>query len=230
MPWKVGILCPSDTELEPFLPHIRDGRTTREAMLTFHTGRIGGLPVTAVYSGVCKVNAAIAAQLLIDRFGCNAIVNAGVAGGIDPSVGLFDTVVSERAAYHDVAGDILTEFHPWMPSPWFSCEGPLLSAARSVPAPQGHALRFGDMVTGESFIQEGNREEILRKFSPLSVDMETAAVAHVCHVNRIPFLAVRTITDTARQDAADRFEQNCPLAAAITAEVVLSICNNLAKM
>ena len=41
---------------------------------------------------------------------------------------------------------------------------------------------------------------------------------------------VHTLTDTAGQDAADRFEQNCPLAAAIAAEVVLSICNKLAKM
>ena len=41
-----------------------------------------------------------------------------------------------------------------------------------------------------------NRNEIVQKFTPLSVDMESASIAHVCYVNQIPFLSIRTITDT----------------------------------
>ena len=109
---KIGIVCASDTELEPFLSSLSALQITEKAMLKFYSGRIKEIDVTAVYSGVCKVNAAIAAQLLIDMFHVDGIVNAGVAGGIDESVRLFDTVVSERMVYHDVAEDILTEFHP----------------------------------------------------------------------------------------------------------------------
>ena len=88
-------------------------------MLTIHEGWISSVPAAALYSGVCKVNAAIAAQVLIDSCRVEAIINAGTAGGIDPSISIFDTVISTETAYHDVAEDILTEFHPWMDSIWF---------------------------------------------------------------------------------------------------------------
>ena len=109
---KTGILCASDTELEPFLKYIQSPRIIEKAMLKFYSGHIGQAAVVAVYSGVCKVNAAIAAQLLIDVFDVGSIINAGTAGGMDERVQLFDTVISERMAYHDMAEDILTEFHP----------------------------------------------------------------------------------------------------------------------
>ena len=50
--------------------------------------------VVALYSGVCKVNAAIAAQVLIGSFGAEIIINAGTAGGMDERLEIFDTVIS----------------------------------------------------------------------------------------------------------------------------------------
>ena len=91
---KIGILCAGDAELEPFLPHIENGTVIRKAMLNCYDGEICGVPVTALYSGVCKVNAAIAAQVLIDFFQVGAIINAGTAGGMDERLQVFDTVIS----------------------------------------------------------------------------------------------------------------------------------------
>ena len=66
-------------------------------MLNCYDGEICGVPVTALYSGVCKVNAAIAAQVLIDFFQVGAIINAGTAGGMDERLQVFDTVISIQA-------------------------------------------------------------------------------------------------------------------------------------
>lgn len=74
-------MCASDTELAPFLENMKISWVTEKAMLRFHEGTIGGIPAAAVYSGVCKVNAAIAAELLVDVFGVDAVINAGTAGG-----------------------------------------------------------------------------------------------------------------------------------------------------
>ncbi|WP_270561394.1 5'-methylthioadenosine/S-adenosylhomocysteine nucleosidase [Bacteroides cellulosilyticus] len=108
---KIGILCASDTELLPFLENIRPLQTIKKAMLKFHLGQIGNIQTIMVYSGVCKVNAAIAAQLLIDLFHVDAIINAGVAGGIDPNVWLFDTVISERMEQIAVEKYNVSEIH-----------------------------------------------------------------------------------------------------------------------
>lgn len=223
----IGILCASDTELAPFLEHIQAPHITKKAMLTFYAGTIHHVNVTAVYSGVCKVNAAIAAQLLIDIFRADLIINAGTAGGMREGVRLFDTVISERVVYHDVAGDILTDFHPWLESNYFAADQELCAIAREYSRTSGRRILFGTMVTGEQFIEDEKREEINQKFDPLSTDMETAAVAHVCHVNQIPFLAVRTITDTVTHQGMETFDQNCEAASEISAEIVLGILGQL---
>ena len=223
----IGILCAGDTELAPFLEHMKGQQITEKAMLKFHTGTINHVNVSAVYSGVCKVNAAIAAQLLIDMFHVDLIINAGTAGGMKEGVQLFDTVISERVIYHDVADDILTDFHPWLKSNYFLADQELCAIARAYSRTSKHPVLFGTMVTGEQFIEDEKREEINQKFDPLSTDMETAGVAHVCYVNRIPFLAVRTITDTVTHQGIETFDQNGEAASEISAEIVLGILGQL---
>ena len=61
MALKVGIICAGDSELEPFLNHIHNCHITEKAMLKFYEGEINNIPVVVLYSGVCKVNAAVAA-------------------------------------------------------------------------------------------------------------------------------------------------------------------------
>lgn len=220
---KIGILCAGDTELAAFLPYVKETEVIEKAMLVFHCGNIDRVGVVLLYSGVCKVNAAIAAQLLIDCFAVDCIINAGTAGGIQEQVQLFDTVISERIAYHDVADDILTEFHPWMDSVYFYADENLLQSAKAYSNTTKRVILFGTMVSGEQFVTEENREQILTGFTPLCTDMETAAVAHVCYVNKLPFLAIRTITDTAEHKGIGEFEKNCAAASAISAEIVCAL-------
>lgn len=100
---KIGILCAGDDELAPFLPLIENRTETRKAMLTIYEGEISGVPAAVLFSGVCKVNAAVAAQILIDSYGAQAIINAGTAGALEESLAPFDTAVGTETAYHDVA-------------------------------------------------------------------------------------------------------------------------------
>lgn len=224
---RIGILCASDTELEPFFKYLQPPEIFEKAMLKFYAGHIMKIEAIALYSGVCKVNAAIAAQLLIDHFNVDGIINAGTAGGIDEKIQILDTVVSDRVAYHDVSEDILTEFHPWLKENCFRSGRELYSAAKKYSGSSDYPVIFGTMVTGEQFIEDEKRTEISRKYSPLSVDMETAAVAHVCYVNSIPFLSVRTITDTADRKGAENFELNCRAASERSAEIVAGILMQL---
>lgn len=223
---KIGIICAGDEELAPFLPHIENAAVTDRAMLKLYEGQINGVQVVALYSGVCKVNAAIAAQILINTCCVTAIINAGTAGGMDKRIELFDTVISTQAAYHDVDDEILTEFHPWLPSVYFDADKDMLAMAKSIfdKCPEIH---FGRMVTGEKFIEDNERDSINAKYSPLSVDMETASIAHVCHVNRIPFLAIRSITDTATHAGIQNFEKNCQQASVVAKDITLRFLKKL---
>ena len=49
---NIGILCASDTELEPFLNYIEIEQTIEKAMLKFYKGRIGKHPVCLLYTSL----------------------------------------------------------------------------------------------------------------------------------------------------------------------------------
>ncbi len=225
----IGIVCASDEELAPFLTLIQGSKTTERAMLKFYKGHIDGTEVVALFSGVCRVNAAIASQLLIDLFNVDAIINPGAAGGMDPRLKILDTVISTEICYHDLAPDILTEFHPWMKSRFFKADHRLVeyskAAIRNI-KPSGTVV-WGRMATGESFISEDGRQRIWDEFAPLTVDMETAGIAHVCYANSIPFISIRCVTDTAQQGGADTFEKNCQKASVAAADITVALLHEI---
>ena len=226
---RVGIICAGDREVAPFLPIICECKTTEKAMLKFYEGTISDVEVVVLFSGVCKVNAAIATQILIDTYHANIIINAGVAGGMDENLEIFDTVISTEVAYHDVAPNILTEFHPWLETVFFKADQELLRVAKKAVGKleQNYKVFLGRMVTGEAFIADEGREKINEQFEPLTVDMETASIAHVCYVNNIPFISVRSITDTASHSGTGHFEENCEKAAGIAKDITVALLTEL---
>ena len=224
---KIGILCASDRELTPFLDQMERVKAENYAMLMFYQGEIGGMEIVALFCGVCKVNAAIGVQLLIEKYQVAAVINAGTAGAMHPDVRIFDCVVSEECAYHDVEEHILTDFHPWRDSVWFSADQKLLQAARAAAEKMEYTVHFGRMVTGEQFIADEGRAEINEKFAPLSTDMETAAMAHVCFAHGVPFLSVRCITDDVLHSGTAHCEQNFDQAAQRARDFVLALLEEI---
>ena len=226
---KIGILCAGDREVVPFVPMIENMRVSEKAMLKVYEGKIEGVEIAVLFSGVCRVNAAIAAQILIDGYHCDAIINAGTAGGMAASVGLLDVVVGEKSVYHDVEVDVLAEFCPAEDTRIFHADEALISLAYKAAEGFEQTVHFGLMATGEKFITDEGRDRINAAFASLTVDMETAGVAQVCWRNGIPFIAVRSITDTADHSGDGAFFENLDKASRISAEFVRRMLGEIRK-
>lgn len=211
---KIGIIGPSETEINPFIDCMDNTSVSEYAMLKFHHGQYKSIDVVALYSGICKVNSAIAAQILKDKFDISHIVVIGVAGGIDKKLRIGDTVLGSSFGYHDVDKGILTEYHPWMSDRYFYPTEEFNHIIEEVIKENNlsDSTYFGKIVTGEAFISSEGRIKIIDEHNPLCVDMETASIAHVCYANRIPFYAIRTITDTEEHNGNETFEENCEIA------------------
>lgn len=216
---RIGIITATDFELTPFLNKMTITQTTTKAMLQIHEGFYDGIPIVSAFCGVCKVNAAIAAQIMISAYDVNKIIMIGVAGAIDSKLKILDTVVSNEIVYHDVADEILTRYHPWMEHPYFMADQALLNQIVASNAGDETVL-VGKMVTGEAFIDQDGREAIIEKYNPQCVDMETASVAHVCYVNRIPFVAIRSMSDTPQESGNSNFAKYASAAAEKSVQVL----------
>jgi len=226
---KIGIICAVPREFEAFLPHIQNKKITKKAKLNFHEGKINDIDIVILFCGVCKTNAAIATQILIDNFNAQMIINSGTAGGMDESLNVFDTVICTEVAHHDVNEDILTENHPFISSVYFKADDLLVELSQKAVTQLSlkNKIYFGRMVTGECFITNDGRDEINSTFKPLSVDMETASIAQVCHVNEIPFISIRTITDNLTHCGVEHFENNVATASGISKDIVIELLEEI---
>ena len=133
------------------------------------------------------------------------------------------------AGDREVAPNILTEFHPWLETVFFKADQELLDMSKKAvdKFEKNYKVFWGRMVTGEAFIADEGRQKINEQFIPLTVDMETASIAHVCYVNEIPFIAIRSITDTATHSGTGHFEENSEKAAMISKGITVALLTEL---
>lgn len=227
---KVGIIGAMSVELELLKSKLGENpAVTKAGGMTFTEGKINGISVVLVQSGVGKVNAALCAQRLILKFGCTHIINTGIAGAMASGLKVLDFVASTDAVYHDMDatgfGYKKTEI-PQMKCSDFPADGKMLEAARSAfkEFPAEHKLVFGRIATGDQFISDKEKKSAIQETcSPACVEMEGAAVAHACWINEIPFVIIRCMSDMADDDGESIYNFNENEAASLSGSLVLSM-------
>lgn len=137
--------------------------------------------------GVGKVNAAMAAQLLIGHFGVEAILNAGCAGALD-GLDVGTVVAARHCVQHDVdttlAGDPVGLVST-VNVVEFPCRLPGLDG----PVP-------GVVATGDWFGRDyGRARAIAERFGASVCDMEAGAIAQVCLRHGLPCFVLKAVSD-----------------------------------
>ena len=93
---RVAVVSAFAPELKILKGELQDGSEHSANGVDFATGTLEGHKVVLFLSGISVVNAAMTAQLALDRFAIERIVFSGIAGGVDPSLGIGDVAVAER--------------------------------------------------------------------------------------------------------------------------------------
>ncbi len=197
---KIGIIVAMGKELKLLLPLINSHSTITINDITYHTGTMGAHEITAMQCGIGKVNAAIGTLTLIENFHPDLVINTGVAGGAGNAAGILDVVVAERIAYHDVWCGPGTEWGDAAGCPRYFESVKELS---SLPCLQEvKNIKHGLICSGDIFISKVEEINRIKSLYPdvLAVDMESAAIAHVCHLKNVMFFCLRVISDTPGSD------------------------------
>ena len=93
---RIAVVSAFAPELELLEGELQDRSEHSANGVDFATGTLEGHRVVLFLSGISVVNAAMTAQLALDRFAIDRIVFSGIAGGVDPSLGIGDVAVAER--------------------------------------------------------------------------------------------------------------------------------------
>ena len=203
----LGIIGAMDEEVARMKEQMEDAQVQTWAGMEFYRGRINGKEAVVVRSGIGKVNAAVCAQILADRYEVSAIVNTGIAGSLDGKIDIGDIVLSTDALQHDMDA---TNFGyplgqiPRMEVLSFQADRRLLELARvccKEVNPDIHVYE-GRVVSGDQFVSSQEKKEwLIRNFKGSCTEMEGAAIAQAAYLNGIPFLIIRAISDKADNSA-----------------------------
>lgn len=168
-------------------------------------GKMYGNNVVLVRSGIGKVNASICTQVLIDLYAVDCVINLGVAGALNKELQLGDIVISSDTMHHDMDttffGDELGVI-PRMDESSFKCDQELIDIAKKSIEEELDVNHFlGRIVSGDQFICDNEkRNKIFSHFKAYCVDMESAAIGQTCYLNKIPFVAIRSISDNSDEN------------------------------
>jgi adenosylhomocysteine nucleosidase len=226
----VGLICAIDQEIAHLRNALKHHHTEVVAHASFDHGRLDGHEVVVAGAGIGKVNAAVVATMLADRFGCRTIVFSGVAGGLDPALQIGDVVIADRTVQHDagVIKDARAETYQAGHLPFINptdqlghpvdpellqrvknrLDGftlpPLSTAAGGHDRPP--RIAYGTVLTDDQFLlSETVRDRLHQELGGLAIEMEGGAVAQVCDRFGVPWLVIRALSDLAGRESGFDF-------------------------
>lgn len=219
---KIGIIGAMSVEIEMLLAEMTEKKEEMQGDILFRTGKLAGKDIVIVNCSIGKVNAAIITQMLIDRYMVDAVINTGIAGSFDKAVKHLDIIVSKNATYHDVRKSQMANWYP--NQPLFKADDRLVALAEKA-AGQCHT---GTVITGDDFIDTHEKKaKIAENYKGLCLEMEGAAIAHACFVNKVPYVIIRCISDMADGSADKDYKEFERLAADKSAHIIIKMLKEI---
>lgn len=226
-----GIIAAMKEEMQEIKKIMTEIKEKQIYELTFLTGKINDTEVVLVEAGVGKVNAARTTQMLIDNFEVNAIINVGSAGSASDELDIGDIVIGKRLVQHDF--DITAFGHP---KGFISNVGQYIESDNKLIEKMEQTIlniqnkefkiKIGTIASGDIFCTESKMQEKIRtKFDADAIEMEGAAIAQVCTLDSVPFIVIRSISDSPNGSNKITFEQFLEVASKRCAQIIKEFLN-----
>ena len=223
---RVGIIVAMQEELEEILNIMKNVEEKEILGLNFKIGQIEKNKVVVVKCGVGKVNAARVAQILIDKLDVKYMINVGAAGALNPFLNIGDIVIGKKLVQHDF--DITAFDHDkgyiTGVGDYIYSDSKLIekfeNAANNLKE-KDYKIKKGIIATGDIFCTDIEmKNKIFSKFDADCVEMEGAAIAQVCYLDKIPFIVIRSISDSPNGNNEIDFDKFVELASKRCANIL----------
>ena len=202
-----GIIGAMVEEVAVLKQEMQIEETVEYARMTFCKGMLCGKEVVVVRSGVGKVNAGICAQILVDKFNVDVLINTGIAGSLDAVIDIGDMVISTDLVEHDmdasIFGDPVGQV-PRMDTFAFPADQNLVEKAVAANEEANPNIKTftGRIVSGDQFVSSPEvKDRLVSLFQARCTEMEGAAIAHAAYLNQVSCVIIRAISDKADNSA-----------------------------
>lgn len=228
---KIGIIFALNEELEE-VKKLFDNSTIHSVYdLKIYECSMDNVTCFLVESGMGKVNASRSTQILIDTMNVDIILNVGVAGSISRDINKCDIVIADKLVQHDFDFTLFNYDKGEIPNigKYIESDKELVKIAKKIKMDTN--VTTGVVASGDIFItDEKMSEKINKKFDALCVEMEGAAIAQVCYLCKVPFLVVRSISDSPyEKDNHLTFEEFLKISSSMAAKFIIQFLSKIKK-
>lgn len=199
----IGIIVAVEEELNAILSCVKETNVEEKFGMKFYLGKFNSSDKECVItlSGVGKVNSARTTQLLIDLFSPEFIMNIGVAGGISDKAKIGDIIIGEKLVQYDfdltAFGREKGELSGGLGKYMFSDKELTIKAYNILSQDKEINGVLGTIASGDRFVTDKKiSREINEEFGADCVEMEGASIAQVCFLCQVPFIVIRSISDS----------------------------------
>ena len=197
---KIGIVFAMKEELDALLSKVELKNSYEIFDLTFYECEFNNMECVLVECGIGKVNAARSTQILIDNMKVECIINIGVAGGVSKELDICDIVVGEKLVQHDFDLTGFNHEKGYIPNVGKYIKSDEYLVKIAMDNCEGIKVHKGVIASGDIFVtEEKMSDKINTKFDALCVEMEGASIAQVCYLSHVPFLVIRSISDSPKK-------------------------------
>lgn len=232
---QIGIILAMQEEFEEIQNIMKNCDEKRIKEISFITGKIEGQNCVIVQSGIGKVNSARVTQMMIDNFDIEYIMNLGSAGALNPMLKIGDIVIGDELVQHDFditafghAKGYITGVGDRVYSDKYLIEK-FENAIENL-EDRDYEIKTGTIASGDVFCTEIEmKNQIYANFKADCVEMEGAAIAQVSYLNNIPFIVIRSISDTPNGNNAITFDEFVELASKRCARILKEVLKDITK-
>ena len=205
---RIGIVIAVAKELESFLNSDYHVDVLVDNVRGVFRTIIGDKEVYAIKSGAGQIDAASATQLLITKYDVDVILNFGVAGAIVKGLQVQDLFVVNKACNYDFdtseVDDIGKHQYEEFEDMYIPLDEGLINLARSL-YPE---IKDAYVASGDKFIGYKEEKDDLSNETLCNIcDMEIAAIARTCFLNKIKCLSIKCISDTYEGSGTEYFQE-----------------------
>lgn len=221
----LGIIGAMDVEVSAVKAKVCDSTQTVIAGITFVCGYIENVMVTVAQCSPGKVNAAICAQIMIDNFKADKIINIGVGCSLNSDVVIKNVVIASDVCEYDIDITALGEprgFINGLNVIKIKTDYELSETLSRCAISCGEKIHRGTIASGDTFIADNELKTFLSKqFDALCGEMEGGAIGHTCACNGVPFAVLRSISDGGDEQAQMDYPTFKTVAAKISTGIIL---------
>lgn len=196
---RIGIIGAMQIEVDGLKVAIQGAKTEVISGVEYTTGELCGHDVVVAACGIGKVFAAVCAEAMILRYGVSALLNTGVAGGLDDRLVVGNIVIADAVVQHDMNTTAIGDprgFLSGLGVIRIPADGHLSALLADAARKAGRTVYCGTVASGDLFVaKDTTKTAIRRDFGAIACEMEGASIGTVAHVNGVPFAVLRAISD-----------------------------------